>query len=148
VITGPVNSQAFWQKQVTHFTIYRHNIDIRKGRTSDDPAFKIFLNSHPIPGWGYPLSKPDERFFGGLRQGKCNPWLSTGTLGRFPGTVLLTTQGQAVRSENYRGFFLTLGIALLFIVITVIYRDHVEVWLKIKKTRRKDSLPLKSKVPD
>jgi len=70
------------------------------------------------------------------------------TLGRFPGTVLLTMQGQAVRSENYRGFFLTLGIALLFIVITVIYRDHIEVWLKIKKAPRKDSLPLKSKVPD
>ncbi len=70
------------------------------------------------------------------------------TLGRFPGTVLLTMQGQAVRSENYRVFFLTLGIAFLFIVVTVIYRDHIEVWLKIKQGPRKDTLPLKSKVPD
>ena len=75
-------------------------------------------------------------------------FLVISTLGRFPGTVLLTMQGQAVRSENYRGFFLTLGIALLFIVVTVIYRDHIEAWLKIKKAPRKDSLPHNSKVPD
>jgi len=69
-------------------------------------------------------------------------------LGRFPGTVLLTMQGQAVRSENYRGFFLTLGIALLFIVLTVIYRDQIEAWLKIKKAPRKDSSPRNPKLPD
>jgi uncharacterized membrane protein YdjX (TVP38/TMEM64 family) len=55
------------------------------------------------------------------------------TLGRFPGTLLLTMQGQAVRSENYRGFFLALGIAFIFIVVTVIYRGQIEVWLKMNK---------------
>jgi uncharacterized membrane protein YdjX (TVP38/TMEM64 family) len=70
------------------------------------------------------------------------------TLGRFPGTLLLTMQGQAVRSENYRGFFLALGIAFIFIVVTVIYRDRVEVWLKIKKAPRKESSPLNPRVPD
>ncbi len=59
------------------------------------------------------------------------------TLGRFPGTLLLTMQGQAVRSENYRGFFLLLGLVLIFIVLTVIYRDHIERWLKVKMTSRR-----------
>ena len=58
------------------------------------------------------------------------------TVGRIPGTLLLTLQGQAVRSENYRGFFVVLGIALFFIVLTVIYRDRVESWLKHRKLRK------------
>jgi uncharacterized membrane protein YdjX (TVP38/TMEM64 family) len=70
------------------------------------------------------------------------------TLGRFPGTVLLTMQGQAVRSENYRGFFLALGAALILIVLTVIYRDHIDVWLKIRKPPQKESLPSDPKFPD
>jgi uncharacterized membrane protein YdjX (TVP38/TMEM64 family) len=55
------------------------------------------------------------------------------TVGRIPGTLLLTMQGQAVRSENYREFFLVLGLVLISIVLAVIYRDRVEGWLKIKK---------------
>ncbi len=55
------------------------------------------------------------------------------TMGRIPGTLLLTIQGQAVRSEDYRAFCLFLGLALIFIVLSVIYRDRIEAWLKIKK---------------
>jgi uncharacterized membrane protein YdjX (TVP38/TMEM64 family) len=55
------------------------------------------------------------------------------TVGRIPGTLLLTMQGQAVRSENYRAFFVVLGLALLFFVLTLIYRDRIEGWLKHKK---------------
>jgi hypothetical protein len=43
-------------------------------------------------------------------------------------------QGQAIRSENYRGFFVVLGLALLFFVLTLIYRDRIESWLKSKKS--------------
>jgi uncharacterized membrane protein YdjX (TVP38/TMEM64 family) len=55
------------------------------------------------------------------------------TVGRIPGTLLLTMQGQAVRSENYRAFFVVLGLALLFFVLTLIYRDRIESWLKHEK---------------
>jgi uncharacterized membrane protein YdjX (TVP38/TMEM64 family) len=55
-------------------------------------------------------------------------------VGRIPGTLLLTMQGQAIRSENYRGFFVVLGLALLFFVLTLIYRDRIESWLKSKKS--------------
>lgn len=68
--------------------------------------------------------------------------------GRIPGTLLLTMQGQAVRSENYRGFFLVLGFALICLVLTLIYRDRIEGFLKIKKASEKEALPLKPRVPD
>jgi len=68
--------------------------------------------------------------------------------GRIPGTLLLTMQGQAVRSENYRGFFLVLGFALICFVLTLIYRDRIEGYLKIKKASEKEALPLKPRVPD
>jgi hypothetical protein len=45
-------------------------------------------------------------------------------------------QGQAVRSENYRGFFVVLGLGLLLIVLTLIYRDPLERWLHRKNTPR------------
>ncbi len=68
--------------------------------------------------------------------------------GRIPGTLLLTMQGQAVRSENYRGFFLVLGFALICLVLTLIYRDRIEGYLKIKKAPAKESLPFHPRVPD
>lgn len=51
------------------------------------------------------------------------------TVGRVPGTLLLTMQGQALRSEDYRAFFVVLGLGLFLIVLTLIYRDRVEKWL-------------------
>jgi uncharacterized membrane protein YdjX (TVP38/TMEM64 family) len=63
-------------------------------------------------------------------------FLVISTVGRIPGTILLTMQGQAVRSENYRGFFVVLGLGLLLIVLTLIYRDPLERWLHRKNTPR------------
>jgi hypothetical protein len=42
-------------------------------------------------------------------------------------------QGQAVRSEDYRGFFVVIGVALFALALTIIYRDRIEGWLKRKK---------------
>jgi uncharacterized membrane protein YdjX (TVP38/TMEM64 family) len=60
-------------------------------------------------------------------------------VGRIPGTLLLTMQGQAIRSEDYRAFFVILGLALLSIVLTIIYRDWIESWLRVKKPQRRKS---------
>jgi len=54
-------------------------------------------------------------------------------VGRFPGTLLLTMQGSSVRSEHYRAFLMVLGLLLLIIVLTFIYRDRIEKLLKHKK---------------
>jgi len=66
-------------------------------------------------------------------------FLIISTVGRIPGTLLLTMQGQAIRSEDYRAFFVILGLALLSIVLTIIYRDWIEKWLNIKKQRPRKS---------
>lgn len=55
------------------------------------------------------------------------------SIGRIPGTLLLSLQGQAVRSEDYRIFFVMLGVALFFIILTVLYREKIETWLRRKK---------------
>jgi len=57
------------------------------------------------------------------------------TIGRFPGTLLLTMQGQAVRSEDYRAFFVFLGLAFLLGVAVFIYRDRIEGWLRGRKRK-------------
>jgi uncharacterized membrane protein YdjX (TVP38/TMEM64 family) len=54
-------------------------------------------------------------------------------VGRIPGTLLLTMQGNSVRSEQYRSFFVVLGLALILIVFAVIYRDRIEKTLKLRK---------------
>lgn len=60
-------------------------------------------------------------------------FLVTSCVGRFPGTLLLTMQGDSVRSEHYRAFFVVLGLLLLLIVLTLIYRDRIDKLLKHKK---------------
>lgn len=92
-------------------------------------SFLFFL----IPG----LPKDSFCYLLGLSPMHLLTFFVISTLGRFPGTLLLTMQGQAIRSENYRGFFVVLGLVLIFIVLTVIYRDHIEGWLKIRKASRK-----------
>ena len=63
------------------------------------------------------------------------PFLVISIFGRFPSTLLLTMQGQAVRSEDYRVFFLALGAALIITVLAVIYRGQIDRWLKAKRVR-------------
>jgi uncharacterized membrane protein YdjX (TVP38/TMEM64 family) len=60
-------------------------------------------------------------------------FLLISSLGRIPGTLLLTMQGNSVRSEHYRAAFIFLGLILLLIVLAFIYRDRIEKLLKHKK---------------
>jgi uncharacterized membrane protein YdjX (TVP38/TMEM64 family) len=97
-------------------------------------SFVFFL----IPG----LPKDYFCYLLGLSPMHFLTFLIISTVGRIPGTLLLTMQGQAIRSEDYRAFFVILGLALLSIVLTIIYRDWIESWLKVKKPHRR-SLALK-----
>ncbi|NWF53272.1 MAG: TVP38/TMEM64 family protein [Syntrophaceae bacterium] len=64
-------------------------------------------------------------------------FLVISTVGRIPGTLLLSLQGQAVRSEEYRFFFVVLGLGLVALVLTLIYRDQLEKWLHRKHPPKK-----------
>jgi uncharacterized membrane protein YdjX (TVP38/TMEM64 family) len=85
-------------------------------------SFIFFL----IPG----LPKDFFCYLLGLSPMHMITFLVISTVGRIPGTLLLTMQGQAVRSEDYRAFFVVLGLGLLLIVLALIYRDRIEKWLR------------------
>jgi uncharacterized membrane protein YdjX (TVP38/TMEM64 family) len=87
-------------------------------------SFIFFL----IPG----LPKDYFCYLLGLSPMHVMTFLVISTVGRIPGTLVLTLQGQAVRSEEYRVFFVVLGLALVALVLTLIYRDQIEKWLHKK----------------
>ncbi len=84
-------------------------------------SFIFFL----IPG----LPKDYFCYLLGLSPMHLLTFLIISTVGRIPGTLLLTLQGQAVQSEDYRSFFVVLGLGLLLIVLALVYRDRLENWL-------------------
>ncbi len=88
-------------------------------------SFLFFL----IPG----LPKDYFSYLLGLSPMHVVTFLIVCSIGRIPGTLLLSLQGHAVRSEDYRIFFVILGIALFFILLTLLYREKIEAWLKRKK---------------
>ena len=88
-------------------------------------SFIVFI----IPG----LPKDYFCYLLGLSPMHVLTFLMVSTIGRIPGTLLLSMQGEAVRSEDYRAFFVVLGLGLLALVLTLIYRDRIEYWLKTEK---------------
>jgi uncharacterized membrane protein YdjX (TVP38/TMEM64 family) len=88
-------------------------------------AFILFL----IPG----TPKDSFCYLLGVSPMRVGTFLLISSLGRIPGTLLLTMQGNSVRSEHYRASFIFLGLILLLIVLAFIYRDRIEKLLKHKK---------------
>lgn len=88
-------------------------------------AFILFL----IPG----TPKDSFCYLLGVSPMRVGTFLLISSLGRIPGTVLLTMQGNSVRSEHYRASFIFLALILLLIVLTFTYRDRIEDLLKHKK---------------
>ena len=88
-------------------------------------SFLIFI----IPG----LPKDYFCYLLGLSPMSLFTFSIVSTLGRFPSTLFLTMQGQAVKSEDYRVFFLALGVALIIFMLALINRGQIERWLKAKK---------------
>jgi len=89
-------------------------------------AFILFL----IPG----TPKDSFCYLLGVSPMRVITFLLISSLGRIPGTLLLTMQGNSVRSEHYRASFIFLGLILLLIVLAFIYRDRIEKLLKRKKS--------------
>jgi uncharacterized membrane protein YdjX (TVP38/TMEM64 family) len=87
--------------------------------------FILFL----IPG----IPKDSICYLLGLSPMHVVTFLVISCVGRIPGTLLLTMQGNSVRSEHYRAFFVVLGLILLLIVLAFIYRQRMEGLWKRKK---------------
>lgn len=74
----------------------------------------------------------------GLSSMNLSTFLIVSTLGRMPGTYLITMQGASIRSENYLTAIVTVLISAVIIFIAYLYRAHLYHW--IKSMRGKDML--------
>jgi uncharacterized membrane protein YdjX (TVP38/TMEM64 family) len=85
-------------------------------------AFLFFL----IPGF----PKDYLCFILGLSQMPLRVFLIICTIGRIPGTFLLTLQGANVYKGNYLSFFILLGIFLLTVLLMFWYKETLYRWLR------------------
>jgi uncharacterized membrane protein YdjX (TVP38/TMEM64 family) len=53
-------------------------------------------------------------------------FLIISTVGRFMGTVLLTLGGDYIRHHQYYRFSVLIGIAIVFLFLSMVYRDKIE----------------------
>jgi len=80
-------------------------------------AFILFL----IPGF----PKDSLCYLLGLTHIKFVDFLFMNLLGRFPGTLMLTLQGTAVKNENYREFLVLTLLALMLTVVLYLFRNRI-----------------------
>ena len=85
-------------------------------------AFLLFL----IPGF----PKDYLCYLLGLGHMRQRDFLLVSTSGRLLGTVLLTVEGSLFRDKRYGAFFTVLGISILLILLTMIYRETIERWFR------------------
>ncbi len=57
-------------------------------------------------------------------------FLFVSTLGRLLGTTLLTLGGAFFRAADYRALFTLVGVSIVFIFMTMVYRGQIEHWLR------------------
>jgi uncharacterized membrane protein YdjX (TVP38/TMEM64 family) len=88
-------------------------------------AFLVFL-LFLIPGFPKDLLC----YILGLGHLSTKEFLIISTLGRFMGTVLLTFGGDYIRHHQYYRFSILLGIAIVFILLSMVYRDRIERFLQ------------------
>jgi uncharacterized membrane protein YdjX (TVP38/TMEM64 family) len=84
-------------------------------------AFLVFL-LFLIPGF----PKDYLCYILGLGHLSIKEFFIISTLGRFMGTVLLTFGGDYIRHHQYYRFSILLGIAIVFILLSMVYRSKIE----------------------
>ena len=98
-------------------------------------AFLVFL-LFLIPGF----PKDSLCYIIGLGHLSTMMFLVIGGTGRLFGTILLTLGGDYIRHDQYGGFFVLVGVALVVVFIAMAYRDKLERLfrsLHIKDYKRK-----------
>ncbi len=84
--------------------------------------FLLFL----IPGF----PKDYLCFILGLGHLTIAEFLIVSTVGRLFGTILLTLGGQYIRHDQYRNFYILLGVAIIVIFLVLLYRERLETWFR------------------
>jgi len=84
-------------------------------------AFLVFL-LFLIPG----TPKDLLCYILGLGHLTTKEFLIISTVGRFGGTVLLTLGGNYIQQHQYRRFFVLIGVAIITIFFSMIYKDRLE----------------------
>jgi uncharacterized membrane protein YdjX (TVP38/TMEM64 family) len=90
-------------------------------------AFLLFV----IPGF----PKDSLCYILGVSQMELETFLIISTIGRAPGTLMLTMQGASVRGNHFTLFFLLLSITALASIFAYLYRERIEHWLKVRIKR-------------
>ena len=112
--------RPFVEKFVKKETINRYDYLLHhKG------AFLVFL-LFLIPGF----PKDYLCYILGLGHLGTKEFLIISTVGRFLGTVMLTLGGTYIRNHQYYRFSLLLGIAIVVILVSMAYRDKIEMLFK------------------
>jgi uncharacterized membrane protein YdjX (TVP38/TMEM64 family) len=88
-------------------------------------AFLVFL-LFLIPGFPKDLLC----YILGLGHLSTKEFLVISTVGRFMGTVLLTLGGDYIRHHQYYRFSVLLGIAIIFLFLSLVYRDKIEKFFR------------------
>jgi uncharacterized membrane protein YdjX (TVP38/TMEM64 family) len=88
-------------------------------------AFLVFL-LFLIPGFPKDLLC----YILGLGHLSTKEFLVISTVGRFMGTVLLTLGGDYIRHHQYYRFSALLGIAIIFLFLSLVYRDKIEKFFR------------------
>lgn len=89
-------------------------------------AFIVFL-LFLIPGF----PKDTLCWFLGLGHLSTLEFLVISTMGRLLGTVLLTLGGDFIRHHQYGRFSILVGVALVFVLVALAYRDKLERLFRI-----------------
>jgi len=96
-------------------------------------AFLVFL-LFLIPGF----PKDYLCYILGLGNLGTKEFLIISTVGRFMGTVLLTLGGDYIRHHQYYRFSVLIGIAIVFLFLSMVYRDKIERIFKRWHTKAKN----------
>jgi len=88
-------------------------------------AFLIFL-LFLIPGF----PKDSLCYIIGLGHLTTKEFLVISTVGRFGGTVLLTLGGNYIHRHQYYSFFVLIGVAIIVIFLSMVYKDKLEHFFK------------------
>ncbi|MEK7333268.1 MAG: VTT domain-containing protein [Nitrospirota bacterium] len=84
-------------------------------------AFLIFL-LFLIPGF----PKDSLCYIIGLGHLTTKEFLVISTVGRFGGTVLLTLGGNYIHRHQYYSFFVLIGVAIIVVFLSMVYKDKLE----------------------